>query len=299
MTLLAGSRHTPTTPLPGTADAAPAVDHPGADAFSRLAMDLAAVPDDAFLTAFVGQAAGALGLDHVIVGRLNRYANMIRTVVYWHGGRIRPSVTYSLDQTPCARVIDHSACTFPDHVAERFPNDRMLTDIGARGYAGVPFTDEAGDPLGIIAGLSSAPLPDPCLCTRVFDTFKTRVAAAVVRDEAVTRLGLLLDRGDQAYFDWDLGTGGVAVSANIALVLGVPQARAPQDLSDLTDLVAPDSRHAFREFVYAPRSSEGGQTACFPLGADKFAKIALSLYRVGAQKGSGTRIFGVVRRIPA
>ena len=111
---------------------------------------------------FRGLAKGlakSLGVKAGFVGTLvpDRHA-ILTSAVWWDDGFI-DNFEYALEGTPCARVIGHEACFFPERVQELFPNDEMLVQMGIHSYMGVPINGGAGTPLGILVALHSAPTP--------------------------------------------------------------------------------------------------------------------------------------------
>lgn len=107
----------------------------------------------------------------------------VRTRGGWTAGAAIPAVEYDLEGTPCAEVVWNSACSYPDDVQQRFPEDHMLVEMGARGYFGMPVFGRRGTPIGLIVVLHDAPLHVDGH-EDVLRLFAMRVAAELERERA-------------------------------------------------------------------------------------------------------------------
>ena len=92
-----------------------------------------------------------LGFKYVLIGRPQQANNqVIQTEVTVADGQLVDDVQYNLEGTPCAQVITgRRVCMHTRAVAQRFPDDILLQEMGVEAYAGAPLID----PRGILHGL--------------------------------------------------------------------------------------------------------------------------------------------------
>lgn len=174
-----------------------------------------------------------------MIGRLNPYSNLVRSIRMVSDGELVDNLVYSLDGTPCARALESGACAYNDNVAETFPRDKMLKDFGFRGYAGAPLRTEGGEALGIVVALTKAPIDDERLPLAVIEHFGTRAAAAIEAAEEAERRDWAIAETTDGVWDWDMMTGGTIVSENLNALLGRNN-KGPCDLSKIEDAIHPD-----------------------------------------------------------
>ena len=99
----------------------------------------------------LGERFGAL---LVSAGRLERSSEpTIAPVALARRGRLIPPQPYRLHGTPCDVVLEHGPQLIRDRLAERFPEDELLGDLGVQCYIGQPIRSSDGQNLGVIAML--------------------------------------------------------------------------------------------------------------------------------------------------
>ncbi len=145
----------------------------------------------------VRQAAAAAGTRYAILGRLDTSARVIESLALWADGEHR-DLTYGLDGTPCANVIDDGLCVYPRDVARLFPEDTMLVELGIESYAGTPIQNADGRPRALLAVFDTAPLDGP-RALPALRMFAARVRAELERVDAEQRESVAratVSRGD-------------------------------------------------------------------------------------------------------
>lgn len=102
------------------------------------------------------------GAELVVVGRIAPGdGDQIQTISRYFGGERTPNKIYALADTPCGSVMGpQSLCVYPSHVAELFPQDTGLAEMGAQGYLGMPLFDHDGTKIGIMALITVEPIDD-------------------------------------------------------------------------------------------------------------------------------------------
>jgi PAS domain S-box-containing protein len=116
-------------------------------------------------------------------------------VAFWSNGQIIPSVEYDLEGTPCQDVVDGKFCHYSTGVAQKFPRDEPLTEMGIQSYLGVPLRDAEGQVLGHLAVFDERPMPEEPRKIFIFRIFAARAAAELVR----LRMDQMLKESEQQY----------------------------------------------------------------------------------------------------
>jgi PAS domain S-box-containing protein len=107
------------------------------------------------LVAFLGTSLAATW---ALVDELDEDGRTARTVGLYGKGSLLHNLEYSLSGTPCENVMGGELCSYPNDVQRQFPEDRLLVDMGAESYVGIPLWSSNGEAIGLIAVLWAAPL---------------------------------------------------------------------------------------------------------------------------------------------
>jgi PAS domain S-box-containing protein len=121
-----------------------------------------------FLRELVRQVSSTLGIRYAFVGYLLP-GDRIRTLAFWKGDGYLDPVEYSLEGTPCTKVIAGETCHYPQDVQQLFPHDRDLVTLGVTSYLAVPLKDPQGKVLGHLAAMDVKPM---LLTAEEIDAFK-------------------------------------------------------------------------------------------------------------------------------
>ncbi|WP_224247596.1 hybrid sensor histidine kinase/response regulator [Hyalangium gracile] len=134
------------------------------------------------------QLSAVYGASCVLVGELLPERDSIRTLAFYLNGSLQRGVVYSLSGTPCDEAIRKSVCHCPDGVAERYPEDEMLTKLSMRGYLGAALKDGNGNAIGVLAILHHQPLEAGPLEHALLAAFAARAGAELERIRAQEEL---------------------------------------------------------------------------------------------------------------
>lgn len=116
--------------------------------------------------------------------------NVAHTLALFARGKHVPNISYPLQHTPCDNVVKNQVCVYPSDVQMLFPQDEMLVNMKAEGYAGVPLFDTAGNCSGLIALLDEKPLKGLETLRSLLEIAATRVSAEIQRQRLVKQLQL-------------------------------------------------------------------------------------------------------------
>ncbi len=150
-----------------------------------------------FLDAVVEALAHALNVRWVILSDIDpTNTKRARVVSGWSDGQKMEPVEYDLAGSPCDNVLSDGLCFYPDRVAELFPHDDLLREMGAKSYLGAPLRGPGAVSLGILAILDDGPIDLSLQPKETLELFAGRAAAELQRIIATStneRLGRLVE----------------------------------------------------------------------------------------------------------
>tara|TARA_R110000868_G_scaffold188932_2_gene431797 strand:+ start:4334 stop:5935 length:1602 start_codon:yes stop_codon:yes gene_type:complete len=173
----------------------------------------------AFLTAFVTLVGEAFGADCVYLGRVDTGYRQIRTLHVASQGAVSGNFCYPVEGTPCDSVMRTGALVVEDRVAQQFPRDFMLEEMGVRGYAGMPLYQGAQS-IGVVAVLFKRQIDDPDGLLRVLHHYRRRLTAEILAIETSERSSLAIKGMSDGILDWCLDTDQIYMSARCRDLLG-------------------------------------------------------------------------------
>ena len=128
------------------------------------------------LASITSHLAKALEVDYAFVGQLLPGNARVRSMGLFADGIRVPDVEYDLQGTPCGNVIGGTLCFYADNITEQFPDDKLLADVGAKGFAATPLWDSTGAAIGLMGVVSKSPLCNQRLIETILQIFATRAA---------------------------------------------------------------------------------------------------------------------------
>ena len=140
-----------------------------------------------------------LDMEFILIDRLGPGENEATTIVNFAKGEIIPNMIYQLEDTPCEQVIGLSVLCYDRDITVHFPNDKLLKQIKAVGYAGITLWNSSGKAIGLIAMVSLKPIDDTSLIEAVLNLVSIRASGELER--RATELELMKSRmAFQNYF---------------------------------------------------------------------------------------------------
>ncbi|MDP2088608.1 MAG: PAS domain S-box protein [Flavobacteriaceae bacterium] len=152
------------------------------NAINSILSSVSKVTGNEYLKEITIQLSNVLGADHTFIG-LNETENLliINTLFNCYKGEIVDNFSYNLKGTPCADVLELSARSFAGNVANLFPKDVLLAEMGIEGYVGVPLLDSHNHPIGIMVALFKSPIENILFAESIIQLFSTRTSAEIER----------------------------------------------------------------------------------------------------------------------
>jgi signal transduction histidine kinase len=127
--------------------------------FRQIARQVLEMVGTEFFSMLVKQLGTVLDSECLYIGEfLGRTTDRVRTLAACvEGGRME-AFEFPLAGSPAAKVATGSPCMYARGIRKRFPRDRLLGDLKAEAYVGVPLNDSEGQTRGLIAALFRQPL---------------------------------------------------------------------------------------------------------------------------------------------
>src|SRR2546422_11216374 len=124
-----------------------------------------------------------------------------RSLAFFQDSNFGEDFEYALPGTPCMKVAEGRVCYVPDRLAEEFPEDKGMIDMGTVSYLGVPLRGSDGKVIGHLVTFDDKPMPSDPLALSVLETFAARAAVELERERAFQDLQRRKDESDERFRD--------------------------------------------------------------------------------------------------
>jgi len=136
---------------------------------------------DAFFAALVRATARAMRARWAFVSEFAGSRRRVRTIVFWAGDGYGDNFEYDLNGTVCEGVLQGNIGYYPSNVAEQFPGEPALAEMGVESYLATPMTTPDGEVLGHLAVFDVNAMNYNERELEVFKVFGARAAAELAR----------------------------------------------------------------------------------------------------------------------
>lgn len=154
------------------------------DRILRRLTEATAATGEEFFRALAQSLCQTLGVKCALVGELDEASRgVVRTLGFCLDGSMQNATAYDLRHTPCEAVVTGArrTCFHRSGVADLFPNDQMLIDMGADSYLGTPLLDSAGEAIGILTVVHDGKIDESLDPQMVMELLASRAAAELDR----------------------------------------------------------------------------------------------------------------------
>ena len=209
-----------------------------------------------YFQALVRHLASAVGARYAFVAEFSSPESdtKARTLTFWARDRIAENFEWTLAGTPCEEVVRGNLCHHPSGIRQRFPNDRLLAELGTESYLGVPLRDPHGTVLGHLAVFDDRPMSEEPRELLTFRIFAAHAAAELVRlrlerrlRESEERLRDLYEEAPIAYVHEDLESRFISANRAAQRILGIKPEEVPGTVGLSLVPDRPDAQRAARE----------------------------------------------------
>jgi diguanylate cyclase (GGDEF)-like protein/PAS domain S-box-containing protein len=158
-----------------------------AEIFRQLAEGVGRSGHPNFFATLVEQLARLLTVDHALVAVVT-HDNIAETLAVWSNGGLQANLSYPLAGTPCETVVGHEPCLYACDVQSRFPEDDLLSQLGADSYMGLPLFAPDGTAIGLLAVLHNQPIQFDGLENEILRIAAAQAGAELGRRQAENAL---------------------------------------------------------------------------------------------------------------
>lgn len=211
-----------------------------------------------FLDALLQELIDLSGADYVLVGELeDDDEDHVRVRRMGSAAGWRSDLTYALAGSPCEDVLECSVNVMSRGVAQAYPNDRMLLELGLEGYAGAPLMGQHDQVRGILVAMFRQPLEAPQEVAAMLERLAPRVALEVERLRFEERLAhserryraLVEQSSEGILVHRDLYL--LYVNPALARIMGYDSAAALMAVGDIRRLLPPAEARRIADRVVA------------------------------------------------
>lgn len=140
-----------------------------------------------FFDNIVIKLAEWLNVECVVLGQMFG-DNRIYCLPMYLDGNISHDFSYDLANSPCDITTRKGFCLYPENVIDIFPKDKILVDLGAKGYVGTALYNKNGVANGVICAVSRHELNIPPQTQDILKIIGARVSAEIERKKALQAL---------------------------------------------------------------------------------------------------------------
>ncbi|HEX2936397.1 MAG TPA: HAMP domain-containing sensor histidine kinase [Bacteroidales bacterium] len=140
-----------------------------------------------FFDNIVIKLAEWLNVECVVLGQMFD-DNRIYCLPMYLDGNISHDFSYDLANSPCDVTTRKGFCLYPENVIDLFPKDKILVDLGAKGYVGTALYNKNGIANGVICAVSRHELDIPTQTQDILKIIGARVSAEIERKKALQAL---------------------------------------------------------------------------------------------------------------
>src|ERR1041385_1108933 len=181
-----------------------------------------------------------------------------RSLAFFQDNNFGTDFEYALPGTPCMKVAEGRVCHVPDRLAEVFPEDRGMIDMGTVSYLGVPLRGSDGKVIGHLVTFDDKPMPADPLALSVMETFAARAAVELERERAFEdlkrrkeesdeRLRDLFDEAPIAYVNEGLDSKFIRANRTAMKLLGIKPEDVPTTYGRNFIPDTPDAQRRLKE----------------------------------------------------
>jgi len=159
------------------------------ESIKNIAAGVSAESGDAFYQQMVTHLAKLFDADYALIGLLDEdNPEILNTLSVFAHGSITKNMSWSLLNSPCAKVVGKNTCYCPCGVQQQYPDSQLLVDMGVDSFIGIPLFDSNNRAVGLIEILDSKPMELQQQLTEILEIFAARASTELERDRIHRRL---------------------------------------------------------------------------------------------------------------
>lgn len=247
----------------------------------------------------------SMDLDSVFVGEHLFDSNSINVIGGYHLGKPVDDMSYGLEGTPCAQVLNKNMCVFGEGVQELFPEDILLKELDIEGYIGYPLFDKNRRPIGVLVGTKSRPIRNSNYILSNLRFFSDMISVEILRNRAEKELNKSLIELNKAQkvakvgsWYWDLSDNSIQWSDEMYNIYGLPKTITDK-INTVGQLVVKEDQGIFTNAIaslYRNNTPESIQYRILRNGKE-IVHINANLELIKDEKNEITHMVGTVQDI--
>ncbi len=177
------------------------------DVVVKVAQAVSSGTDSVFFDMLTLNMVESIGARGGFIGRFDSAHQTIETISLAFNGQLLPSVSYSIQGSPCECVLNGLTCIFSHDLSEAFPQCSQVKELDMEAYIGLPILDQDNGVVGIMAVFFSSPITETQFAQSTLQIFVVRASAELARQKSDARISeqaSLLDKAQDAISVRDL-----------------------------------------------------------------------------------------------
>ncbi|WP_236860614.1 GAF domain-containing protein [Candidatus Reidiella endopervernicosa] len=159
------------------------------EAIRDLASSMASATGRELFEEMVLYLTRTLNVEYALIGAIeDENDQQVKVLSVSRKSELVEPFNYVLADTPCENVRREGICSYASGVAQQFPNDLLLTEMGIEGYVGVPIRNKGGRTMGLVVLLDTKPLLSVEIAKPTLAICADRISAEMVRMETEEQL---------------------------------------------------------------------------------------------------------------
>jgi diguanylate cyclase (GGDEF)-like protein/PAS domain S-box-containing protein len=152
------------------------------EAVRDVASGLSSVVGEEFFRSLVLLLGDAMGVEHVFLAELDCLDHdRANPVALASHGQLSNSLHLRLGGSVAQLVLDQGSLSVAARVRDEFPDDKMLSSLGAESFVGRRLSNANGISIGLMGVVHGSALPDPSFIESLLGTFAARAEAELER----------------------------------------------------------------------------------------------------------------------
>ncbi len=213
-----------------------------------------------------------LHADFLFVAETNQCYSEATSLITISEQTIIDNFSYSLADTPCATLFETDMCVYPSGVAEAFPKDFLLDEMGIVAYLGLPIVTAEGRPVGILVALFKRELESVELIQHSFEMFAGHLSTLLQEtfiNEKMQRQNQVLEEVSRSarIGSWQLDIDEMTMhwSDQLCELFEVGHQFRSIHIDSMLDLVNPQDKSKARLFFESARLNQKNKSISFQL----------------------------------
>ena len=123
-----------------------------------------------------------LNPDYIIISEIDPPAETTTSLAFIAQDVVGENFTYDLEETPCLEVLKSGKPqVYKNSLQRYFPEDRVLVDLEAEGYVGVPLRDFEGSVIGILCALYKGQVSHAEMAMKIMQAVSVKLSSEIIR----------------------------------------------------------------------------------------------------------------------